>query len=264
MKYPLYFLDRRCTYLLINKRILICFAIFSSILLSAGCSNNQNTPIETKNDNDIIAETKQNEIAVSYLMSQNDETVMQYETISDIEINRPSFLNYTTVFTGWNEEDTVSEIMNNSVEDDSEISLTLNTVDISDEINVIYNDAVYTDSTAEYIVVPVKIGGKVNFGVMDLEIIYDSELLEFDSFEYSDADAVCNKSENGKIIISFVSTSNVSSELDLCHIKFKKIKNGRNDTQLEYNINDIASWNGDFTGYTGEKHSFVNGKISMY
>ena len=47
---------------------LICFAIFSSILLSSGCSNNQNTPIEeitettmvsateTKNDNDIIEE----------------------------------------------------------------------------------------------------------------------------------------------------------------------------------------------------------------
>lgn len=88
--------------------------------------------------------------------------------------------------------------------------LTMESVDISDTENAIYNDTVYVSAESEYVEIPITIGGNANFSILDLEVSFDTKLFTFDSFAYSDDDALCNYNE-GKILISFVSTSNINS-----------------------------------------------------
>lgn len=205
-----------------------------------------------------------NPIKVNMKLSNGDIRKTDYDSLSEINLNRPSFIGYNEVFTGWNENDTVASIGEHSINTEEGISLSLNTVDISKSDNTLFNDSIYTECGDEYISVPIKIGGNTNFSVFELEIKYDSKVLEFESFENTDVDATCNCSEKGTINICFVSTENIQSEVYICDIKFRNIKHNAADTQLEYKVSEMAAWNDDFTGYVDVKHNIVNGKIVMY
>lgn len=208
-------------------------------------------------------DTTEGNIGVDYV--ESDEIIQKehYVSADDINLNRPSTLNGSEVFVGWAEQDVVSQIGNGALEEDESISLTMESVDISDTENAIYNDTVYVSAESEYIEIPITIGGNTNFSILDLEVSFDTELFTFDSFAYSDDDALCNYNE-GKILISFVSTSNINSDVNLCTLKLKKNTTESSDAKLDYVVKDIAAWNNASTGYIEVSHEIVNDKIVMY
>lgn len=227
-------------------------------------SNIGAAPNNNDNKSDDSNHKSVNPIKLNVVRPDGEEQYIEYNSLSDIDLNRPTCLKYNEVFSGWMESETISGIVEHSINTNESIQLTPIITDISESINTLYNDTVYVEISEKYITVPVKIGGDTNFAVLDLEIDYNSELLEFDSFSYNDVDAECNCPEKGKIIISFVSTSNIDSELDLCDVKFKLLNDKKEETRLEFNVLDIAAWNSDFTDYINVKHNIVDNKIVVY
>lgn len=257
-------------------------------LLVYGCKNKNNNSINSESiiDSSIQAtDPLQNEIGLNNNNSiNNSESNNQAEkniivnlkksdeifqkqycsSIEDIELNRPSTINGSEVFYGWAEQRIVEQIIDNNLNDGDNISLTVETINIGAIENAIYNDTVYTNSESEYVEIPVVIGGNTNFSILDLEISFDTNIFTFDSFTYTDEEAICNY-DNSKILISFVSTSNVKSDVNLCNLKLKKNNLSQNiETELEYKVKDIAAWNSSSTDYINVSHKIVNDKIVMY
>lgn len=272
-----------------NSKISLLF-FTSIVLLMCGCNKNNNDSKEEKTYNnssqEFVTEGMQNDdksdidnktsdsldsednatvgnISVSYLESEEIVQKEYYESAGDIGLNRPSTLNGSEVFIGWAEQDVISQIGNNTVNENDNLSLTVETIDISEIENAIYNDTVYVSDESEYIEIPVIIGGNTNFSILDLEISFDAELFTFDSFTFTDEDALCNYNE-GKIFVSFVSTSNIKSDVNLCNLKLKKNASKTVDSKLNYEVKDIAAWDNASTGYIEVSHNIINDKIVMY
>lgn len=274
-----------------NKKVKVTLLVLTAIpLLVCGCNKNkENSENETSSVNsstesitdemhnsdhsdetsELIADgtvdddTSEGDIGVNYI--ESDELVQKeyYASADDINLNRPSTLTGSEVFVGWIEQDVVSQIGNGALEENESISLTVEAVDISDTENAIYNDTVYVSTESEYVEIPITIGGNANFSILDLEVSFDTEMFTFDSFTYADDDALCNYDE-GKILISFVSTSNIKSDVNLCTLKLKKNTTQSSDAKLDYVVKDIAAWNNASTGYIEVSHTIVNDKIVMY
>lgn len=203
-------------------------------------------------------------IIVSFKMSKDDIREKQYSSFKDIDFNRPPSIKGSDVFIGWEEQDKISQLDDISFNSGETILFTAETMNVSDIDNAIYNDTVYLGNDDDYAEIPITIGGNACFAILDLEIAFDTELFSFDSFTFADEDAVCNCSDDGKILISFVSTSNVTADVELCRIRLKKIKSEKTETNLKYNVKDITAWNNDFTDYISVAHKVVNSKIVMY
>ena len=201
-------------------------------------------------------------ITVNYKSEDGSANEVNYSSLSSIDLNRPSSLKGNEVFIDWKES--VTDQISNITEDSNTISLTPEYIDISDTENAIYNDTIFTSSSDSYITVPVIIGGQTNFSVIDLEILFDTNLFSFDSFEYEDEDAVCNYTKDGKILVSFVSTSNISADINLCNIKLKKNNNSTSKTKITYTVKDIAAWNEDCSDYINVTYEIINDQIVMY
>lgn len=204
-------------------------------------------------------------IVVEYKNSNGDIFYNEIDKISDISLKKPSFLSEREVFTGWKEDILISEIADSTFNAD-ELVLTAESMDISSVENVIYNNSVYVSSegTREF-VIPVVIGGITDFAVMDLEINYDSEMLELLEVTSDDSDVIYNHiKEEDKILINFVSVENVNADVNLCNLKFKVLPNNKNVTALSYNVTDIAAWSEDKSDYRDVNYSIVNSKIVMY
>lgn len=266
-----------------SKKIKLTLLLLTTIpLLVCGCNGKSETSSSvesisgeiqntTKSDtNDEAADstissddTTKGNIGVDYV--ESDEIIQKehYVSADDINLNRPSTLNGSEVFVGWAEQDVVSQIGNNTINENESISLTMESVDISDTENAIYNDTVYVSAESEYVEIPITIGGNAYFSILDLEVSFDTEMFTFDSFTYTDDDALCNYDE-GKILISFVSTSNIKSDVNLCTLKLKKNTTQSSDAKLDYVVKDIAAWNNASTGYIEVSHTIVNDRIVMY
>lgn len=268
---------------MINKHKNLFICLVAVTLCFYGCSNkaresipNDNTEqtsynniTETENNQKKHETTTNNKIQSEKIFDENTEnsdfslTEVQYD-VKDNDFNRPSSINGNEVFIGWKEYDKISKAEENSLKDNEIISLTAQSEDISDTENAIYNDTVYAEKTSEYVIIPVIIGGNTDFSVLELEISFDKNTFAFDSFSYTDEDAICNCTEEGKIFISFVSTSNISGQVNICNIKLKNISFCSADTSLEYNVKDIAKWNDDKTDYIDVSYEIVNNKIVIY
>lgn len=206
-----------------------------------------------------------NPVYVNYKNESGDD-LQEYESVSDIDLNRPSSLRPNEVFKGWNNTGTVDQITDRTVDFSSVIDLESDTVDITDTKNVLYNDAVYVDNDIPVkFSVPVSAGGTTDFCVLDLEIEYDGELMEFVEFENVDPDAVCNclKDEN-RILVTFSSAANISGQLDLCTAVFMTKGSDPAETSLKYNVRDIAAWDSDTSDFYDVRYTVIDSKIVMY
>ena len=214
---------------------------------------------------DKSAESEKNSAdSISIDVSEHGNIETRSGDMSTINLNRPSSMKGNEVFDGWSQEELVSQIMDGSVAKEDELTLTAESIDISNSDNVIYNDVTYVNSGMESISIPVTVGGNTNFAIMELEISYDTSLLEFESFISKDTDVECNCPEPGLIYVSFVSTDNVSADIELCNIQFKNISAEGAETSLKYNIKDLAAWNSDKTDYINVNHEVINSKIVMF
>lgn len=205
-----------------------------------------------------------NKITINYKLSSEDFQEKQYSSNKEVDLNRPSTLKGSEVFVGWEEQDVITDLENNTYQPGETVSLTPETVDIGNTRNALFNNTLYSSSGEEFVELPIIIGGDTNFSILDLEVTFDTELFSFDSITYSDEDAVCNYTDDGKLLISFVSTSNVTADVNLCNIKLKKKKLEKAETKLHYTIKDIAAWNDDYTDYVTTTYEVVNDLIVMY
>lgn len=198
--------------------------------------------------------------------SSSGSSVDMYEAISDIDLNRPASILPNQIFTGWAETEIIQQIGEKTVDIADVIDITAESEDISEESNVIYNDAVYVDNDIPVqFSVPIIVGGTTDFCILEAEISYDSKLLEFIELQNPDPDLTynCNK-EAGKIFLSFLSNGNINAELDLCEIVFETKGKELAETSLEYTVKDIASWNETTSDFDEVRHKIINSKIVMY
>lgn len=261
---------------MIHNKSTILFILFVAGTVSLnGCNSKSN--ISSISDENIAKQIYSESVIETTIKSQETELnsnenisnseVPLIETKCEVEENhlsKSSSINGNEVFIGWKEDDKLSELYENLSENDENISLTAESKDISDTINALYNDTIYAEKSSEYITVPVIIGGNTDFSILELEISFDENIFSFDSFTYTDDDALCNYTEDGKILISFVSTDNISGQVDICDIKLKNTGLCDTDTSLKYNVKDIAKWNDDKTGYINAEYEIINNKIVMY
>lgn len=189
-----------------------------------------------------------------------------YESISDINLNRPDVLRPGEVFLGWEENEVVKQIIDKTVDISSTIEMTVESEDISDDPNVIYNDSVYVCNDIPIsFSTNISIGGNVDFSVLEMEIEYDSNLMEFVEFQNVDPDLTCNCiSEESKIYLSFSSVSRINGEINLLDIVFRTKGNTAAETSLKYKIKDMAAWDESISDFYNVRHSVVDGKIVMY
>lgn len=230
----------------------------------------QPAKVNSKSENsnthqDKSAESEKNTAgSISIDVSEHGNIETRSGDPSTLNLNRPSSMKGNEVFDGWSQEELVSQIMGGSVAKEAELTLTAESIDISNSDNVIYNDVTYVNSGVDSVSIPVTVGGNTNFAIMELEISYDTSLLEFESFTSKDTDVECNCPEPGLIYVSFVSTDNVSADIELCNIQFKNISAEGAETSLKYNIKDLAAWNADKTDYINVNHEVINSKIVMF
>lgn len=275
------------------------FALIMALLVLSGCSNKNNqsntsandthslsstdtgSSVETDNSAEITTiadsesttsrkptdekkEVQKGEFEIDIVSPDGGGVETRSGSLSDIDLNRPTSLSGTEVFDGWKQEDIIANIRDGSISEDKPLSLTAESIDISNSNNVIYNDVTYVNNGMGSVSIPITVGGNTNFSIIELEISYDVSLLEFESFINKDSDVECNCPEPGVIFISFVSTDNVNADVKLCEIQFKNISAQGSETALKYNIKDIAAWNSDKTGYIEVNHEVINGKIVMF
>lgn len=198
--------------------------------------------------------------------SSSGSSVDTYEAISDIDLNRPASILPNQVFTGWEENEIIRQIGEKTVDTTDVIDITAEIKDISEESNVIYNDAVYVDNDIPVqFSVPIIVGGTTDFCILEAEISYDSKLFEFVELLNPDPDLTynCNK-ETGKICLSFLSNGNINADLDLCEIVFETKVKEPAETSLEYTVKDIASWNETTSDFEEVQYKIINSKIVMY
>lgn len=226
--------------------------------------DNSKSEKTTTHQNNSAESEKNTASSISIDVSEHGNIETRSGDPSTLNLNRPSSMKGNEVFDGWSQEELVSQIMKGSVAKDDELTLTAESIDISNSDNVIYNDVTYVNSGMDSISIPVTVGGNTNFAIMELEISYDTSLLEFESFISKDTDVECNCPEPGLIYISFVSTDNVSADIELCNIQFKNISTEGAETSLKYNIKDLAAWNTDKTDYINVNHEVINSRIVMF
>ncbi len=192
------------------------------------------------------------------------EYVTEYGTHQEIDLNRPSNLSEELVFTGWKEQKTLNRIEGGEPASGDILILTPETADIGGRKNAIYNNAVYAHTGQEF-TVPVRVGGDTELCVLDLSISYDPSVMEFVRFENTDGDAAINcKQEEHKILISFVTTKNITSDTLLTDIVFRPVSEEHISSQLTYTVTDIASWNSSKKELADTEYGITAGDIVMY
>ncbi|MBE6850980.1 MAG: hypothetical protein E7504_04460 [Ruminococcus sp.] len=268
----------------IGAIILFCF----SLVLMTGCNQQESSSQEetgTTESSESAASTVESEtnpkeesesetedrnivnsIEVNISNASGEISHEKYAALSDINLQRPDLLKSDEIFVGWEEQDVIEGIGDKSINVEESITMTAESLDISEKNNVIYNNAVYVGSDIPTeISVPLLVGGKTEFCVMDLEVAFDTAFLEFVEFTNVDADVTCNYDKAGnRIYISFVSTENVEGELYLCDVKFRTVGAQKAETALQYDVKDIAAWDAEKSDFYAVKYQTVKGKIVMY
>ncbi len=131
--------------------------------------------------------------------------------------------------------------------------------DVSDIVNAICADTVYSSFGSEFNVL-IGIYGDVDFCGLDMDVIYDSDLLEL--IEVTDVDdcVIQNSSTNGVVHLNYVTTNNTTGEVTFLNLKFRSKVTTKTETNLQINVNSIYSLdNGE--RLTPSKHQVLQNKI---
>ena len=130
---------------------------------------------------------------------------------------------------------------------------------ISNTTNAICADTVYSLCGSEFNVL-IGIYGEVNFCGLDMDVTYDSDLLEL--IEVTDVDdcVIQNSSTNGVIHLNYVTTNNTTGEVTFMNLKFKSKVTTKTETNLQINVNSMYSLdNGD--SLTPSEYQVLQNKI---
>ena len=111
---------------------------------------------------------------------------------------------------------------------------------ISNITNAICADTVYSLCGSEFNVL-IGIYGEVNFCGLDMDVIYDSDLLEL--IEVADVDdcVIQNSSTNGVVHLNYVTTNNTTGEVTFMNLKFRSKVTTKTETNLQINVNSMYS-----------------------
>ena len=111
---------------------------------------------------------------------------------------------------------------------------------ISSIANAIFADTVYSLCGSEFNIL-IGIYGEVNFCGLDMEVTYDSDLLELIKVTDVDDCVIQNSSTNGAIHLNYVTTNNTTGEVTFMNLKFKSKVSTKTETNLQINVNSIYS-----------------------
>ena len=133
------------------------------------------------------------------------------------------------VFVGWDGD--YSNITQN-------VDIIATYVDVSQTTNAISADTTYVATDSEFNVV-VGIYGSVSFCGLDMDVSYDSDLLEL--IEIADVDdcIILNDSTKGIIHMNYVTTSNTTGEVAFMTLSFKLKEDNKVETGLHMQVNSI-------------------------
>lgn len=111
---------------------------------------------------------------------------------------------------------------------------------VSNIANAICADTVYSLCGSEFNVL-IGIYGEVKFCGLDMDITYDSNLLEL--IEVADVDdcVIQNSSTNGVIHLNYVTTNNTTGEVTFLNLKFRSKVATKTETNLQINVNSMYS-----------------------
>lgn len=222
-----------------SKRILWLLLVFFTILsLTLGIiwfrnkeSSVTGAPGEfaTTSANDISDGTSPDTFIVRFI-SDNGMliAVNEYEKGSVLTLpTPPQRIGY--IFTGWDENYT-------NITQDTDIMA--HYTDISQAVNVIAADTVYTNGAVEFEVL-IGIYGEVNFCGLDMAITYDSSMLEYIEATEVDDCIVLNDATSGTIYANYVSTNNTTGEVAFMALKFKAKTTLNTETNLQIEVNSM-------------------------
>lgn len=234
--------------------ITVCLVIMLQILLDTSCeSNEQNDVSNTSTEiNDKENQTSKEKFVVRFITDSGIP-------ISTKECKKGETLMPPTppyrigkIFVGWNGEGEYTNITRNT-------DIIANYTDISKISNAISADTVYASGTATF-EVAVGIYGMVDFCGLDMDITYDSGLLEYvDSTEVDDC-VMLNSVAKGVIHMNYATANNTTGEVSFMTLRFKSKVNIKTETSLRISINSMYSLeNGD--ELVSSKYQVIQNKI---
>ena len=106
--------------------------------------------------------------------------------------------------------------------------------------NAICADTVYSLCGSEFNVL-IGIYGEVKFCGLDMDVTYDSDLLELIEVVDVDDCVIQNSTTNGVIHLNYVTTTNTTGEVTFINLKFKSKVTTKTETNLQINVNSMYS-----------------------
>lgn len=231
---------------------LICIIILLQIVCFASCGNREpdsdgstspppsggeSNPPSTENNNG------QTNLPGNEVAEGNEKYVVRFITDDGIpilikELNKGEAFNAPMpprkigyIFNGW-----IGDYSNITQNTDIIASYT----NVSNIVNAICADTVYSLCGSEFNVL-IGIYGDVNFCGLDLDITYDSNLLELISVTDVDDCVIQNSSTDGVVHLNYVTTNNTTGEVTFLNLKFKSKVTTKAETNLQINVNSMYS-----------------------
>ena len=231
---------------------LICIIILLQIVCLASCGNkepNNNgsipTPPSSGESNSPSTENNngQTNSPENEPVNGNEKYVVRFITDDGIPIlikeskkggafntpTPPRKIGY--IFNGW-----IGDYSNITQNTDIIASYT----NVSNIVNAICADTVYSSCDLEFNIL-IGIYGEVNFCGLDMDITYDSSLLELIAVTNVDNCVIQNSSTDGIIHLNYVTTNNTTGEVTFLNLKFKSKVTTKAETNLQINVNSMYS-----------------------
>lgn len=224
--------------------MLICIICLLQALVLTSCGNKKNDdatiptlPNESDN-NTTVTDGNNNEnqtnkgvesVLVRFITDDGIPIIIK-EAEKGVRFNAPMpprRIGY--VFNGW-----MGDYSNITQDTDIIASYT----DVSSIVNAICADTVYSLCGSEFNVL-IGICGEVSFCGLDMDIKYDSDLLEL--IEVTDIDncVIQNSSNVGVINMNYVSANNTDGEVTFMNLKFKSKTIIKAETNLQIDVNSM-------------------------
>ena len=258
-----------------KKRTAFCVC-FAAALLFCGCRQNggSSAPAPDSSAAQTTSAAEQTETSASSaastarttaaLPAQRSEPVRVRVSNGSAELKKPAKLGESDVFLGFSETDQVLKL--GDAADGAEFTLTPESVSVRSLPNTVYSNAVYVShAQGTEFAVPVVIGGKAEFSLLELEISYDSTHFECTGITDADGDAVCNHAAaDSTVYLSFTASENVQADVGLCTLHFRTKTDQKLSSALRFDVKDIAKWNADRTVYEAVRYETAGGGIVTY
>ena len=240
----------------INRKAISLFLICAIILLQVFClgscgnksqnNNDGTTPTPPNSGENNPSSTGNNEQTNTPGNETNDDNtkyVVRFITDDGIPITikeskkggafnaptPPRRIGY--IFNGW-----IGDYSNITQNTDIIASYT----NVSNITNAICADTVYSLCGSEFNVL-IGIYGEVKFCGLDMDVTYDSDLLELIEVVDVDDCVIQNSSTNGVIHLNYVTTNNTTGEVTFINLKFKSKVTTKTETNLQINVNSMYS-----------------------